>query len=104
MKPFSKIGRFFYQILNWRKVRKDKKYQGIINELDAALKRKTIEQDKLKGEILIYMQKFLGVKSWSKYIPKRYRNDAKIVAEIRARFGSRMDALDVKITDSARLI
>lgn len=104
MKFFKMCAAFFWRIWNWKEVKQNKKYDNIIAQLDMALQKKTVEQDALKGEILIYMQKFLGVKAWSKFIPKKWRNNAKVVMEVRAKFGDRMKALDIKINDDAEII
>lgn len=103
-KIITKVAQFFIRLWRWKKVKEDKKYDDILDKLNVALQKKSIAQDQLKGEIMIYMKKFLGVGVFSRFIPKKYRNDAKVVLEVRKKFGDRMDELGVKITDNAVLI
>lgn len=100
MKFLNTLKQFFYNLWNFKKWRKFKKYEKLLQK--GILDREK-EKIKLLREASILIPKKTK-KGKSEYIPLSHTTKIQIKAMILHEFGFRMKALGMKITDDLKFI
>lgn len=96
----QKLKNFFFNIWNFRKIRKIK---AINSKLGKAVSDQEVDRIILKGLIVKMVKKYLRIGAKSDYIPPTGKNHTEIRERILAEFGEPMKKLNVKISDNLKL-
>lgn len=95
-----KLSTILSNAFNYRKnKKKDRSFDEINKKLEAALKRKRAQQMVLIKDLRVYLRKFLKVDADSKFIPLDVKSNEEIRTMVNKKFGKRMAALDVSLTE-----
>lgn len=95
------VSAFFNYLKSFRK---NRKFELINKKLTKKVDDIVVEKIILKGEIVQMVRKYLRIDAKSEYIPKDFKNNTEIREQVLAKFGERMEKLNVKINAKLELV